>query len=175
MTKKRIWILVLLGVFLVTLDEIIKFYISNNFSNLIGLCEGGKPFIHFHPTFNTAGSTIFLKLNLEYNRVVLMIIDLICLIVTIALWIYMYHEIIVYNLKKTHIMGVYFLLVASIARIIESFFWEYTLDYLSVKGVGVMDTIDLYLAIGVILIFATAFKIESIKKKKGKSKQQNKL
>ncbi len=133
---------------LTLIDIVIKKYISATFADEFDQCSGGM--IHFHPTYNTAGSFLNARFGVGFSQVLFEISLFIFIVILVKLWLDLEKECINkgYNFKWMFTLD--FFIAACLARAFERVGGRYTLDYLAIQNIGVLDTVDIYIAIGVI-------------------------
>lgn len=166
---KRIGILHILFVaLLIWLDEFIKYYIVYIKKAPIDVCNSEGEWIHFHPTYNTAGSALSLKTSLDFSQVLFMLLAFVVSLAMIYYWV-KYRKLLDNDQKGTvFLLGFDIMLAGSVGRIVERIFWPYTLDYIAIRDMAICDLIDIYLFLGGIGILLVIFYINVKNKRKCK-------
>lgn len=144
--KKRNHIIFIL--LLTAIDIVIKKYILFTYSDRLDQCSGGM--IHFHPKYNEAGSFVNDRFGVGFSQVRFEIFLLLFIVLLIKLWFDLQKECINkgYNQKWMYVYDLF--IAACFARAFERLGGRYTLDYLAIKNIGILDTGDIYIVIGAI-------------------------
>lgn len=163
--KKILQLSVVLVAFLIMVDEIIKYVIYSFDNGAIDNCEGSSSIIHYHPVFNEKGSFLNLKLDMEYHYILFLGITLLGILFSMFLFFYLLKARQIHKCHYGIMVPAIFFLAACVGRLIERFFWQYTLDYIAIRKIGIMDLVDLYLVIGCIGLFGVACYVQSLENK----------
>lgn len=159
------------------MDEIIKFIIYYFFSDKIDSCSGSNFLIHLHPTFNKSGSFLNLKLNSEFNYFVFFLLTIFGFLFSVFLFILFLQKKNFYNISGLSLITAVFFISGTLGRVIERFLWDFTLDFIAVKYIGILDLIDLYFLLGCIgiIIVSFIFQLYDNKKTQGMSKNEKRF
>ena len=159
-----IYIVVLIGI-----NLFLSFVLRQKYCDLLNLCEGSEKLIHFHPTINESGSFLNLKLDLEYDRLVFIIVNIGALGAATICFMYFLYLKGIYNTGDYVVMPMVLFIAGCLGRIAERIIWEYTFDYIAIKKIGILDLIDLYLVIGCVSLLGITIvfqKMENTQTKK---------
>lgn len=155
--KKYIYISMLFVGIFVLIDILVKLWITRFDFRNIGRCDGSNNFIHYHPVYNEKGSYINLVANLQYNRIIFLIIAFAGVLFGFFLLIYILNRKQKYGYNAVVVVPEIFFIAACLGRFIERIRGFYTLDYIAIKNIGILDLLDVFFVLGCVgLIFVTA-------------------
>ena len=140
-----------LVVILIAIDQFAKHYIYNVHYNLIGTCQSNGKWMHIHPVFNKAGTYVSLRTGWSYDVRVVQVMLIVGLFAISYGFVFYAFKIRYYKKNGSLIVPFLFLIAAVLGRIIDRFFWEHTLDFISIRSIPVFNLIDSYGVIGVFL------------------------
>lgn len=160
--KKTIFILIICVGILVLIDIFIKEWIKKNDLQNIGKCSGSRALIHYHPVYNEKGSYINLITSLEYNRIIFLIIAFIGIIFGAFLLKYILKSKRRYGYNMVVIVPEILFIAAYVGRFVERIRGFYTLDYIAIKNVGILDLLDFYFVLGCVGIIVVSMYIQNI-------------
>lgn len=152
------------------------FLLNSHYKDTAHICEGSGAFIHFHPEINSAGSFLNLKLGMEYNELLFMLLIVCGFLAAGMLLIYIIFLNDFYGAGTWTLISPILFMSASVGRLAERLIWEYTFDFIAVKNVGILDMCDVYLLGGcaVLLITAAYFQNCETKKMRGLGREEKK-
>lgn len=167
--KKSIGLTLILTLFLIGVDQLLKWIIFTFDRASIDNCNGSKFIFHYHPVFNEKGSFLNLKLNLEYNYPLFLGITFMGIILCVYLLCYFLKAKQLYCSGYGIMLPVVFFLAACGGRLVERILWRYTLDYIAIRNMGILDLIDIYLVLGCAGLLMVACYIQWMENKLKKS------
>lgn len=147
-----------IAICMIGIDQLIKWCIYTYNKDAINNCNGSNHIFHYHPVFNESGSFLNLKLNMEYNKFLFLGIALVGVLLGLYLLNYSLRMKQLYCCNYIIMLPSNFFLAACFGRLLERIFWQYTLDFIAIKNIGVLDFIDIYLVFGCVgLIFVACY------------------
>jgi len=88
-------------------------------------------------------------------------------IVLVVYLLYYFSKIVqMYHCNCCIFVPLVFVFAACAGRLFERFIWDYTLDYIAIKRIGILDLLDAYLAIGGITLIIALGYAQSLENKK---------
>lgn len=160
---------VLHGLFIFVLivqDIVLKFYIVNMSKMEWNTCENSGQFIHFHPTYNTAGSFLALKLGTQISSTVFILLALFFSVIVAGVGMWCMGKLKDYQKEKLALIPFDILLAGTVGRVVERCIWQYTLDYIAIKNIAICDLLDIYLFVGAVGVGIVGVYIDYLKGKK---------
>lgn len=118
-------------------DIVIKLTIMSKYPGTIENCNITGALIHFHPRYNTAGSTVNMLFGLTYNRTIFIFICIGGIALSVFTFVYLYKKFAKYGMPFWGCIAHICLLAGTAGRFIERLIMEYTLDYIAIKHMGV--------------------------------------
>lgn len=143
-------------VFLLLFAVSVSYYLHGKYDDNIPVCNGSSQFVHFHPVINDSGSFLNLKLSLRYNQTIFIVFSLLGATASLVLYCYLLFLCDMYQVKHIALIPSCFMFSACLSRAIERIFWTYTMDFIAIKHIGILDVIDCYLFIACISFIITA-------------------
>lgn len=163
--KKKLLLSLLLAVALVAVDELIKTAIFYFDKKTIGNCTGSDSLIHYHPVFNEAGSFLNIKFDVEYSYFVFLGINIVGLLLSVYMFCFLLQSRYLFRCSGIVYVPAAFFFAACLGRLIERIVWGYTLDYVAIKKIGIIDLIDMYLWVAGIGFVIAIIHIQMLEKK----------
>lgn len=151
---------------LVIVDMLIKHYIMKYDANNIGLCAGSDKIFHYHPVYNEMGSYINLKLNLEYKRNMFVVLAFFASLFSLYMLYYLLKKKQIYCYSDMAIIPCVLFISACIGRLVERMRENYTLDYIAIRKIGILDLLDVYFVIGAVGLGVILLRLEYLDKKR---------
>lgn len=136
---KKTWLTVF---FLITMEQVIKIIINNNFLNkTVPILP---PFLYFEPMFNRDYSWINSMFQLNVGKWIHIV-----MVTIMTILIYLFYRYLDKQLGSNKIINIMFSFIFSgaICSLIDKIFWNGSLDYILVNGFFTFDLKDVYINI----------------------------
>lgn len=143
-------------VFLLLFAVGVSYYLHGKYDNNIPVCNGSSRLVHFHPVINDSGSFLNLKLGFMYRQTIFIVISLFGAAASFVLYCYLMYLCNVYHVKQIALIPSCVMFSACLSRAVERVFWTYTMDFIAIKHIGILDVIDCYLFIACLSFIITA-------------------
>lgn len=175
--KKTIILSALLAFLLIIFDLWTKNFILRFWGDKLDKCNNEGSFIHFHPVYNEAGNTLSLKTGLTFSKNIFFALCLIGAVFTVFYYLYFLYIKNILDLNLLCVVPLVFLFAGIMARLIERPIWRYTLDFIAIKNIGIIDFVDLYFLVAFIgiLLMLIVSEVKDNAYLKELTKQQKKV
>ncbi|HEY5562115.1 MAG TPA: signal peptidase II [Clostridiaceae bacterium] len=154
--KYKIWISVVL---LITIEQIIKIIINNNFLHKRFAILA--PFLYFEPMFNRYYSWVTSMLQIDLSKWIYIGIVAIMLVLICLFYNYLNKEL--GTNRNIHAMFA-FICSGATCSLIDKIFWNGSLDYILVNGFFTFDLKDVYINIFIGLLILSLLVKDSVLK-----------
>lgn len=134
----------------------VSYYLHKKYEHTFFVCENGSKLIHFHPLLNDAGSFLNLQLDVGYSQMLFIVCSLLGAMVSFVLYWYLMYLCNIYHMKYIVLIPACFAFSACVSRAIERIFWIYTMDFIAIRHIGILDIIDCYLVLACLSFIITA-------------------
>lgn len=142
--KRITWISVF---FLISLDQIIKIIINNNYFNIKAPIV--PPLIYFRPMFNRDYSWFNSMLQLGISRWLHIIA-----VIIMTIFIFLFYQFLSSRAWNSSAVNILFAFIFSGATcsLIDKIFWNGSLDYIMLNGFFTFDLKDVYVNVSIVLL-----------------------
>ena len=174
--KKTLAIMLVLMMIMIGGSLLLSGYLRDKYSVSIDLCSGDDSLIHFHPTLNQHGSFLNMRLDIAYVKPLFLTLIIFGFLLAVLYAIYFLYLKQLYQAKWFVMLSPTFMLTVCLARFVERLLWDYTFNFIAIKGIGILDMIDIFIIVALVgLIYsAVCFQQYEQNKIRGMSKEEKK-